>query len=530
MSAKKIKSILFYLIPLGLVMAYIFTTCYGVELDVLDDRITKVEEQLAEIQALIDKGMVVTSVVESPEGYVITFSDAKGNTVMTKEVKHGKDGAAGKDGTEWVILDSMWYNATPPGSPTSYRAIARDGERGADAKAPTVSDDGYWTFYEWNSVKGAYDTTTSKMMADTLLMYIVDFSDYYELYTPIQEKDAFGNPVMITDPVTGRQKVKRTWDHIKLPKWKPDPEPTLFFKFIGYAKVLPGDSVVELLTEDLNLQYTWMDFVRHGTTQITEDSLMWKWKRRGTGELVEDQFHIARLVGSDSLAVIFSINKSREYMNLLGDPSSSRSDFQLRNSRNEPLTAVRLDRPKFFDDKGLITKVGSNNDTLYVARMRNDPWLTTVPAMEFGKNIYYRIVINDTVRSELSPYPLRIATPWPLSVATVSNLIPSKVATVSWDQANSRYDIPNDTSVRYQLGFNSYSGNLFDHYITSSKPADSIRLYPLTPLINDTIIKVFKVDTLLQNPGDFYDFDIIVNKLQKDGAIYQETIKVRAIE
>jgi hypothetical protein len=525
MSAKKMKSILFYLIPLGLLFAYIFTTCYGTEIDDLgteiDDletRVTTIEESLKEIKDKIASGKIIESVTTISGGFNIRFTDG-----TTYDIVNGAQGAKGDKGDEWYISagDSLWHNQTT--GATGGRAIPADGK---DAKAPTINDDGYWTFYEWNSAKGAYDTAVSKMMADTALMYLVDFGDYYELYTPVQEKDAYGNPVVVTDPVTGESKIKRTWEFIKLPKYKPDPEPALFFKFIGYAKVLKGDSVVEMLTEDLELQYTFLDYVHlyNDTRPVSEDSAIWKWKRRGSGELVEDQFRIARLV-TDSLAVVFSINKPREYMNLLGDPASP-GNFQLRNTRNESLTALRLDRPTFFDDKGVISKVGSNNDTLYFARLRNmDPLLERVPfpSTETGK-IYYRLVMNDTVRSELSPYPLRVLPVPALDEARVDKLLVPSVLEVT-PSAAGIYEIPNNTSNRYQLSFTN--SNLFDHYITTSKPVDSICLYPLA---GDTIIKVFKVDTLLQDPGSSYQFDITVRKLQKDGIIYQETIQVRATE
>ncbi|MDR2389983.1 MAG: DUF4988 domain-containing protein [Tannerellaceae bacterium] len=507
MSAKKIKSILFYLIPLGVLFAYFFTTCYGTEIDDLDYRITTVEQDLKEIKEKIASGKVIESVTSITGGFKITFTDGTNYDIV--------NGAQGAKGDEWAISGGFWYNVTT-GTLTGEKAVPEDGR---DAKAPTISDEGYWTFYEWNSSEAKWDSTVTKMMADTLLMYLVDFGDYYELYTPIQEKDENGNLVTITDPVTGKTKVKRDWDVIKLPKYNPDPEPALVFKFIGYAIVLRGDTVTQMLTEDLELPYTFLDHVHYGNLPVSEDSTLWKWRRRATGELVEDQFRIARLI-NDSLAVVFSINKSNEYMLQLGEPSSPEL-FELRNTRNEALRAIRLDRPKFFDDKGLISKAGSNNDTLYFARLR-DPQLSYIPFVQTGL-IYYRLVINDSIRSELAPYPLRISQTPPLAQAMVENLIPSGI----WNGSGSEWTVPNDTTIKYRLKFNADSVNLFDHYISVSTSPLPNKII-LSSLAGDSIVEVFKVDTLLSSPGDNYPFNIIVHKLQKDGAIYQEIVKVRA--
>lgn len=77
----------------------IFAGCSGLEgTDVLD-KITSIEERLTEVERLLEaeqSGLVISSVEETVEGYLIVFSD--GSTITVKHGKDGQDGADGKDG------------------------------------------------------------------------------------------------------------------------------------------------------------------------------------------------------------------------------------------------------------------------------------------------------------------------------------------------------------------------------------------------------------------------------------------------
>ncbi|MDR2118746.1 MAG: hypothetical protein LBP25_04365 [Tannerellaceae bacterium] len=526
MSAKKIKSILFYLVPLGLLFSYIFTTCYGVELDQLGDRLITVEEDLKKIQDQIKSGKIIESVTPITGGFKIKFTDNTEYNIVNG--LQGAQGIQGPQGKYFYISkeDSLWHDSeTQAPVYTDVKAIPRDG---APAKAPTPSEDGYWIFYDWDPVNKTYKADTTELIANTEMSYVVDFGDYYELYTPVQKRDENGNLLMKTHPVTGKQSPDTEWKYLQLPRYDPDPEPALVFKFIGYARVLPGDSIVKMEPTDLDLKYTWLDFVHYDNptpTPVSEDSAVWKWKWRGPEEIKEDQFRIARLM-NDSLAVVFSINRDLTQLDF-----STSEPLRLRDTKNSPMEAFRLDRPKLLN--GLITKagdVGSNNDTVYFARMRNrDPWLASVPTPLQSGKVYYRLVINDTVRSELSPFPLEISNAWPLAVATVDKVEETSSPYTQYPLVGTRYELPNDSLQWYDLTFFN-PGSLFDYYLSADTVSKKIKLAPRTVAPADTFLRAFRIDTTLKSSGDEYSLPIEVYILQNDGVIRKETITVRTSE
>jgi hypothetical protein len=138
---------------------------------------------------------------------------------------------------------------------------------------------------------------------------------------------------------------------------------------------------------------------------------------------------------------------------------------------------------------------------------------------------YYRLVMNDTVRSELSPYPLRISQLPALDRAWVESVNPFSVG-MPVTAPFGTYDLPNNTSETYHLGFTN-QGNLFDHYIAKT---ETTKIILSQYSAADTIIKRFRVDTLLPASGDEYKFPLIVYTLQKDGVIFMDTIWIKTVQ
>jgi hypothetical protein len=502
MSTEKItKSFLFYVVPLCLLLSYVLTTCYGADLDELDDRlearITSIEEQLKLLQDKVDANKWVINVTEITGGRRINFSD--GSSVDILHGTNGRDGEtgpAGTNGTSWSIgSDNTWM---------------RDGENtGMYATGPSpIILDGKWAFIQWSNTKVDYDTIVSKYVADTLASYIVDWGQYYELFMPVQDS------VTVTDPETGltTKIVRLQWRMIELPKYRRDLNPPLVFKFLGYARVINDADTVQLLQSDLSLNWWYLDSNElrdwNGNV-ITEDSSLWKWKWRvPRRDIVTDSFIINEL-SANKYAVLFSINR----------PGITNLDIKLIDSRGLSLDAVVLEKAKFFDN-GLITKASSNNDTVYYARMKTLPYFPGSGSLDQQKGkIYYRLLV-DTFKSELSPYPIELRYKYDgLQKATVSGI--SQPGSRVVDTFKIAYD---DKTTAHTITFNPNNPtSLFDYYIQT----DSIRIALAPPQPTDSILRTFRLDSTLTPPAT-YKFPIYVYMLHVDGTTNKDTVWVKA--
>ncbi len=118
-----------------------FVSCsedYDDDIKDLQTQITANSNAIAEIQALLAKGVVITNVTKNAEGILLTMSDGS-----TQQLTNGKDGADGKDGKDaavWTIgNDGYWY---VDGVATEYKAVGEDGKDGADGKDGVDGKDG----------------------------------------------------------------------------------------------------------------------------------------------------------------------------------------------------------------------------------------------------------------------------------------------------------------------------------------------------------------------------------------------------
>jgi hypothetical protein len=347
----------------------------------------------------------------------------------------------------------------------------------------------------------------------------VDFGAYYELYVPEKQKDASGN--IVKDEETGKDIV--TWKYVQLPKYNPNPIPALVFKFLGYARVVGNDTAdtVQMKPNDLNLTYWYLeDDVHYGDVYVSEEDPMWKWKWRKDGELEANKFSVVELKKDSSFAaVVFSINRPKDYITNAG------TKFELKDTKDQRLDVIKLDRPVLFEG-GLITKAGSNEDSVYYARMRSQEY-SYLPAMQKEKT-YYRLVIDDTIHSELSPYPIRLShqlsnlhptLPLPEAKVTHVHVMPGDIdIPATRDTVLVQYDDTHSTDYFFKFNRDSL---LFDHYIGTDSLGISFSAIP-----PDTILKRFRIDTPLATGGK-YTFPINVYKLQKDGVIYVDTILIR---
>ncbi|MDR1555609.1 MAG: DUF4988 domain-containing protein [Tannerellaceae bacterium] len=509
MSTEKItKSFLFYVIPLCLLLSYIFTTCYGEELDDMDDRISTVEDQLKLIQEKVDANKWVSSVTAISNGYRITFSD---NTTIDinhgingKDGEKGPQGEPGRNGTEWKIIGGMWHNVTTGESTHWY----------AGDRSPEIVD-GHWVFYEWSDAKIDYDTIVSDYVADTLASYLVDWGRYYELYMPFQSTDPTG--------VTSL-----TWKMIPLPKYKPDLDPPLVFNFLGYARIVGNGDTIQMVEGDFDLPYWYLEDIRdHNGNPVTENDPLWKWKwRRPQQDIVTGEFRIDKL--STKWAVVFSINR----------PDITTLEMGLIDSRGSLLEAIAFpEKAKNFDKaNGFITKASSNNDTVYYARMRTQTYFPGQSVLDQQKGkVYYRLIIINNIKnypnnliepesspykSELSPYPINLVYKYAeLQPATIENITaPHPSSPRVADTFKIAYD---DEVTRHSIRFTNAS-SLFDHYIHT----DSVGI-DFAPVPPDSVRRTFRLDTTLTPPAT-YKFPIDVYTLQVDGVIDSTRIWIKA--
>lgn len=113
-----------------------FVSCqdYGSDINDLTDRVSAVEKVSKELQALIQKGSVITNVESTATGVRVTLSDGSTfdltNGTNGKDGKNGADGKDGKPGSVVTIgSDGYWYI---DGVKTEYKAQGKDGKDGKD--------------------------------------------------------------------------------------------------------------------------------------------------------------------------------------------------------------------------------------------------------------------------------------------------------------------------------------------------------------------------------------------------------------
>ena len=116
------------------------TSCkdYDDDIDNLQTQIDGIESKLGEIQALIDKGSVITSVTSTNNGVIVALSDGKSFTITNG--LDGKDGVDGANGTVWTIGDDgYWYK---DGVKTDYPARGPQGDKGEQGETGPMGPQG----------------------------------------------------------------------------------------------------------------------------------------------------------------------------------------------------------------------------------------------------------------------------------------------------------------------------------------------------------------------------------------------------
>lgn len=144
---------------------FAFVGCNDLETEIngLAGRVEALEKSVADLQAAIDGGAVITNVETTADGVKVTLSDGS-----TFTVKNGADGAKGDKGetgaagapganganaTVWTIgEDGYWYQ---DGVKTNYKAVGTDGANGANGENGADGENGF--YYVPNEETGCFD-------------------------------------------------------------------------------------------------------------------------------------------------------------------------------------------------------------------------------------------------------------------------------------------------------------------------------------------------------------------------------------
>ncbi|GHU09453.1 hypothetical protein FACS189431_7540 [Alphaproteobacteria bacterium] len=507
----------FYILGLGLLLSSVLSSCYGPEIDRIDEGLTVVQNDMAElkkkieqIEATINSMDWVTGVSPisgTPGGWTITFHthpqiDLKNGT----QGAQGANGSNGKDGTIWYIgEDSVWHakpNDIPEwGNGNPLKAI---GEDGRDAPSPEVIN-GKWAFFTWNKTLAQYDTAYTNFVADTTRSYLVDKNVKYDLYFPLRIPD--------TSPGAVAGDSILYWTIIELPKYQEEPL-AIYFKGFGYISHGPSsaagsgsqDSIV-MLPDGLSFN-SWKAIAANPSTPTN----LW-YGTKQTYEGVITTLH-------PELVAVFSTNKTRTTTeNLYG--------FELQNSNGVSLDFFNLYNPQYIGNK-LLTKVTQSDSLFYLTvEPSSNSNLWTIKG-----NIYYYLV-NGTSKSAvahtINGTPTIESIPSTGVIGTFGGITGANDTTYTDRGAFNglRYQVRKNTP--YPIIF-ADRDNIYDFYIDSVGGASYTSKLTISTV--DPLSFMYSDPTWTAiggNPADTIYMNLILHKLLKTGQIYEDTIKITVI-
>ncbi|GHT35209.1 hypothetical protein AGMMS49574_24130 [Bacteroidia bacterium] len=483
-----------YLFALGLFLSGILTSCYGSDIDNLENDMTGVKNDLETLKqkvkeiedeiANMDWVTDVSQISGTPGGWRITLRKAG-----VKEIYNGNQGASGnngsngKDGTIWYIgADSLWHSKPDlmpelPGT-TPPKAIAEDGK---EALSPQVID-GKWCFFTWNKGLNEYDTTYTKFIADTTRSYLVDKGNKYELYFPMKEPD--------TTSVKGDSIL--AWRPVYLPKFQ---EESLVINFKGFGR-LKGDTIT-LMTDGLSF-----DLWR------VASSPSWTGPKP---PLAKDTI-LSTL--QDTIVYLFSTNK--------GGNANLGMMLGLTDSRGNSLNFFSVSSPLPLPGNTLFTKATSA-DSLYYAKMIPLTKASGPSANMINKgNIFYYLVdvggVKSTTGHTINAHEIESVPDAESGIYKGVKGSPGQVPAT--DRYGKSWVINPDTEYEIIL---TNRENIYDVRIDTVGLGDTNGL----SLINQLGASSFKYSTATAlTATDSIPITMVLHKLQKTGELRYDTVKV----
>ena len=177
MNKKFLSAILFGALMVTATGTFVSCKDYDDDIDRIDNTLKDLKSQIDALQTEVNNGNWVTNLVPTEGGFTVSFKDGKTYTIVNgKDGEKGDKGENGKDGkgTEVAVKDGYWYI---DGEKTDYVAVKKE-QLGGNVKVPTVSEDGFWVFYD---AEGKPQKSEYKAHGAA---YAVEANGAYTLYIP----------------------------------------------------------------------------------------------------------------------------------------------------------------------------------------------------------------------------------------------------------------------------------------------------------------------------------------------------------
>ena len=165
MNKKFLSAILFGALMVTSTGTFVSCKDYDDDIDRIDNTLNDLKSKLDALQTEFNAGKYITNVATTAEGITITLND--GSSYPITNGKNGAPGEAGAAGDKVEINDEGFFVIN--GETTEWKAVAKDASTGETVKikAPTMSADGFWVFYD---EKGEAIKTTWKVAPVTAVL------------------------------------------------------------------------------------------------------------------------------------------------------------------------------------------------------------------------------------------------------------------------------------------------------------------------------------------------------------------------
>ena len=320
-----------------------FVSCkdYDDDIDAINEELAQVKSRVSAIEAEIEKGEWITSVVSVSNGFTVTFSNGQSYTITNGKDgangtngKDGADGANGIDGkngtngTVWTISEDGYWVCDDV--KTTVKAVGVDGTK---AQQEVKKENGTW--YLWNGTE--YEALSSDFdRAEAIPYYYIDPNDQ-------------NYAVLVVSDVNGSNK-----EEIRLPLNE------------GLAQL----NFLEDLSE-LTVWYT-----------VAAKDIKWEGPK---GNVAKGSY----LMTQDAGSVLVQVTPSNYDLAAI-------KDFSMVNSLNE-VAPIKVGTPVAYNK--LLTTKGVSENGLFELPIEATSLNEELVKLYKGNNVLLSLKANDKVRS-----------------------------------------------------------------------------------------------------------------------------------
>jgi hypothetical protein len=370
---------------LCLCLIFLAVSCYGPELDRIDDNLSRHEEALKKLQedidalktkvSTIDSRVYITQVVAVTGGFRIIFSDNTQYDIV--------NGQQGPKGTTWMIAPAPTGTVTPDGAlvwwysdlngvmqASTWKAVpdkgdkgdkgdqgdpgqqgpqgnngldGKDGTSGKAAPAPKISPDGFWIIYEWSDRDSLYNEIVTNVPANSLPFTVVPpDSSTFDLYIPRVDSINFIPAKIVYDTIKN------------IPLKAPEAILPLNINFLGFGYLDPTSKNIRIVDE---LYFNYWHF--------NIDSVNQEWKGRGG----VDTFYYDKVAGRNP--DIVSTGDSLPFVPLqqklvvaYRSNKAIKTKLTLEDSQRRPHSILGIDSVP-HKVEGVLTKIPYSDSVYY---------------------------------------------------------------------------------------------------------------------------------------------------------------------